>query len=434
MSIRDHYLRVTEQWTIRRYVGAIMLVALALRLFIWFALRNYWPWNEGFVHDEWNLHAMNFVRYGDVTNDMGEAMLIRPPGFVLFLAGLFKLVGENYPVWSLTLVAFDVVTAGLICALGWHVWGKPAGLAAGLFYALSLPVVFYCCQIEQFITAVPFVFVWVCGCALLARSQHRSWGWVAGLGLVAGWLVLNKSVYSTFPLLFGVTMLFVRDNAPVGRVIRNVVCIALVAAVVVSPWMCRNYKVSGGRLIPSQLLLWTNFMVDVYWDELDASTGGEHDSGTLNQEANQRLERLPEVAAIRNTTDLPLAHEEVQIEDFSRAQSLLWIREHPVGFIRKTAKNAWQFWIGAENRKKTLMFAALQAIPLGLALLGLIMVFRGGNWRPMAFPLTAVFALWAPYSAIYSMGRFSLVLVPILGIILGYGLALWAAHRGRRLL
>lgn len=416
-----------EEQSLPKRLAWVMGLALAVRLILWVALLESWRWNSGVFHDNWNVLALHFYQFGDVTNEWGEPILIRPPGFIFFLAFLHHLFGEDYRLWSLAIVLFDSCVAGYVLWLAGRVWGSFVGSVAGLYHATHLPVIFYCCQIEQFIFTVPFFFTWVCGVTLLIQKGLPSWGRVIALGLLSGWLILNKSVYLTFPLFVLPLLFFLRGKSSGYEVVKAGMAILLCTAIVVTPWAVRNYQVSGGRLIPSQLLMWYNFMADVYWDELDATEGSWRPGGKLHRYIDDRLLADPVIQKIKSDPQLSAAEKNMLFEDRCKALSFQWMEAHPWGVVRKTLKNSYQFWVGAENGQKTWLFAAMQLPYLLLLGYAIWRVMVSGQFQAASVLLLSIGVLWAQYSAIYAMGRFSLDLVPMMGVLLGMA---WKAEEG----
>jgi 4-amino-4-deoxy-L-arabinose transferase-like glycosyltransferase len=290
-------------------------------------------------------------------------------------------------------------------------------------------VIYYTAQIEQFTIVLPFLLLWF---YLMTRWEQSSEGetipWA--LGILSGVLVLNKSVYLLVPPVGVLLAVWVRRHRPGWRVFaRQGVLVLLLATLVVTPWSYRNYKVSEGRLIPVQLLLWSNFWADVFWDELDEREGSNRPPLQLSHYVNQRqrgllrdMERLPR----DNLTPVRL---ECLEEDLYRNSAWKWIRENPEGMVKKTAKNLWQFWFGAENSRKTRLFFTLQLFYLSLFLWGILGLVKSRQLGRVKFASLIILLLWLPYSLVYAMGRFSLDLVPVLAMVTGVGIDHWMQRR-----
>jgi hypothetical protein len=125
----------------------------------------------------------------------------------------------------------------------------------------------------------------------------------------------------------------------------------------------------------------------------------------------------------------PAARKELYREDLFKAAWLEWLPGHLGTYATGVLKNAWQFWWGAENRAKTLLFLALQAVPLAAAAAALAALVRLRLLGTVWCALLAIALLWSQYALVLAMGRYSLDLVPALGVIFGVGADAWLARR-----
>ena len=90
-------------------------------------------------------------------------------------------------------------------------------------------------------------------------------------------------------------------------------------------------------------------------------------------------------------------------------------------------ENLWNFWVRAENWQKTLLLILMQVPFLGVVLASLVILLHKRQLHRVKFGLVIVLVLWAEHSLVFAWGRFSLDLVPILGLIFGLGATAIAA-------
>ena len=107
-----------------------------------------------------------------------------------------------------------------------------------------------------------------------------------------------------------------------------------------------------------------------------------------------------------------------------------WIKENPTKILKAKVANIWQFWVRAENWRKTRLFIAMQTVYLGAAVFGGVLMLRFGKIERLKFGLLLVLILWLEHCPVWAYGRLSLDLVPILGLLLGLGVDSWATMRG----
>jgi len=100
-----------------------------------------------------------------------------------------------------------------------------------------------------------------------------------------------------------------------------------------------------------------------------------------------------------------------------------WLKQDPRKILRVKVRNIWNFWVRAENWHKTLLLILMQAPFLAALISGLAILFYKQQLHRVKFGLAIVLVLWAEHFLVFAWGRFSLDLVPILGLIFGLGVA-----------
>ena len=90
-------------------------------------------------------------------------------------------------------------------------------------------------------------------------------------------------------------------------------------------------------------------------------------------------------------------------------------------------ENLWNFWVRAENWQKTLLLMLMQVPFLGAAMASLVILVHRRQLHRVKFGLIIILVLWGEYFLVFAWGRYSLDLVPILGLIFGLGAAVRAS-------
>jgi len=409
----------------RQNVLVVLGIAIVLRLAILGLFWSDWTWQSGHVHDNWDKLAVNLVESGTFGFEPDKPTVIRAPLFPLFEIPIYQLFGLDYRLWSLTLLAFDVLVCAMLILLGRRAWGQRAALLAGLFYAIHLALIYYTARIEQFVVSLPLVFLWLYFYTRIEKRPRAKW-LAFSLGLVCGLLMINKSVYLPAPFLAAGALIWARRTKISLRTrVSNAAIVLVTAAAIVAPWTVRNYVVTGGRIIPVQSLLAYQFFLDVQWDELDAQEGTHRpDFSHWNKIYTRQMSFIAENEKLSHP-NLTGVQRELMEEDICREMLLPWIKNHPAQLISKSIKNMWQFWFGAENFRKTSLFYLLQFFYLGLSLFGTYHLFKNRGLSNLGIGVLLILALWAEHSLVYAMGRHSMDLIPILALLFGLGTDVW---------
>ena len=409
----------------RRRMVIVLGIAVVVRLAVVAAFWHSWGWHREEVPDSWNKLAINLVDSGTFGFAPGQSTITRGPIFPLVEVPLYVIFGENYAGWSISLLLLDTVTCFIIIALFRKLWGDLPALLAGLFYAVNLPIVYYTAKISQVTSILPLVAIYIYLISSWERAYSCRWKpWL--LGLVSGLMILNKTVYLPIPILCS-TLLVWSKRLELKRwpELRPVAIYLVVTAAVVAPWTLRNYVLTGGKLVPVQSMFWELNVQDVLYYDLTKEGGLDRPEGvTLSYFIEQEHQML---VAKGVSPDYPKymsrAEWEYACERAYRAVYLTWLREDPGKILRVKVENLWNFWIRAENWQKTLLLILMQVPFLGAAMAGLVILIYKRQLHLVKFGVIIVLVLWAEHFVVFAWGRFSLDLVPILGLIFGLGVA-----------
>jgi len=306
-----------------------------------------------------------------------------------------------------------------------RLWGNLPALLAGLFYAVNLPIVYYTAKISQVTSILPFVVVYLYLFSSWEDDYSSRWRpWA--LGLVSGLMILNKTVYLPIPIACSALLLWSK-RFEIKRIVqlRPVALYLLVTAAVVAPWTIRNYVVTGGKLVPVQSMFWELNVQDVLYYDLSKEGGLDRPEGvTLDYFIQQERQML--IANGVNpdyVKSMSRAKWEYACERAYRAVYLEWLRQDPSKILRVKVRNLWNFWLRAENWQKTRLLILMQIPFLAAVTASLAILFRKQQLHRVKFGLIMILVLWAEHVVVFAWGRFSLDLVPILGLIFGLGVS-----------
>jgi 4-amino-4-deoxy-L-arabinose transferase-like glycosyltransferase len=250
------------------------------------------------------------------------------PLYPYILAGVFRLFGVYSPLSAWMILAFNSIFAALTCFTLYRIAERIYGIGvaratawtwAVFPYAIYWPVrVVWETSLTTFLLSLALLLT-----LRMADEPPRPRMWIL-FGLLWGVIALtNTAVMSMLPFCL-LWLLYQLPRKP-QQFIGAALCI-LTAALVVSPWLVRNYQVFG-RFI----FLRDNLPLEMYEANNDQSAGlwtrNEHPGN--NPEAMRRFQELGELGF--------MAEKRQEVRQF--------IREHPGRFLWFTIERAVYFWI-----------------------------------------------------------------------------------------
>lgn len=331
------------------------------------------------------------------------------PGYPLLVAAVFRVLGSRTLLSAVALIGISLAAnlgaVALIMRLARRLFNRPAALAAGLFWACSLPLlwmptIFW----ETSLSACMLLGVVTLACEpQQARSRWFAPALGAGCavaGLINPALLPSLLAVAVCAVLFSgprATAAALGESAPRRRAARAAVLL-LSFAVAFSPWVLRNAAVFHA-FVP----LRTTVGMEL-WMGNHAGADGFLDETLLP--ADNARER-----------SLFLQGGELAYTAGKQTLALHWIADHPLAFAALSARRAGRFWAGTGSRggSPVYMLHAMLTSVAGLA--GLWLVWRRFGWRvglPLALPLL-LFPL--PYFVTHAEFRYRLVIDPLLTVL-----------------
>ena len=319
----------------RRSIRFIVLVALVLRLTVITVGHTYriTPRRDHFQFG-WEMGRLarsiaSGQGFSSPTDLPSGPSAWAPPLYPYILAAVFKLFGIYSLLSAWVILAFNSVFGALTCfplyRIGQRMYGESVGRAAAwtwaLFpYAIYWPVrVVWETSLSTFLLTLALLWTLEMG-----DGPPRLGRWIS-FGVLWGLIILtNTALLAVLP--FCLMWLLYRRPQPVRQIPGMVVC-GLVVALLVSPWLIRNYEVLGKFVFVRD-----NLPLEMHMANNDRFTGlwtrNEHPGN--DPVAMRRFQELGELAFM----------EEKQRE-FRQ-----FVREHPADFVKFTLERALYFWIG----------------------------------------------------------------------------------------
>ncbi len=172
-----------------------------------------------------------------------ESALLRPPGYPLLLALIFRLFGDALLPAALAGCLLGATGAIPLALAGRRVAGGRAGLLAGLLWALNPTAI---AQSPLFLSDNLFgvLAAWQCYAAIrmLQRKKTADFALLALLAVAATWVKpVNLPV-----VIIGLPVLALAAAASSRQWVRFVLAAGAVFAVLLLPWWMHNYRLTGG--------------------------------------------------------------------------------------------------------------------------------------------------------------------------------------------
>jgi 4-amino-4-deoxy-L-arabinose transferase-like glycosyltransferase len=251
-----------------------------------------------------------------------------PPLYPYILAGIFKLFGVYSSLSALMILAFNSVFAALTCLtlyrIAKRIYGTGVARATAWTWAVFPYAIYWPVRVVWETSLTTFLLSLALLLTLrMADEPPRFRMWIL-FGLLWGVIALtNTAVVSMLP--FCLLWLLYRLPRRPQQFFGATFCV-LTAALVVSPWLVRNYQVFG-----KFLFIRDNLPLEMYEANNDQSAGlwtrNEHPGN--NPEAMRKFQQLGELGF--------MAEKRQEVRQF--------IREHPGRFLRFTIERAVYFWI-----------------------------------------------------------------------------------------
>jgi 4-amino-4-deoxy-L-arabinose transferase-like glycosyltransferase len=383
-------------------VWGLVLAGLALRLVVGALLGE-----RGFVSDEAEYYAAaRVLADGRGFSYYDAAPWLRPPGYLLFLAGCFRLFGEAPAPARWLQVGLSLALGPLVAWLGWLTTGRRAvaRLAAGAtLLLLPLAVLPWLLLTETLFTLALLLAI---GAVIVAR-RGGGWGWLAAAGLALGGACLLRGLAAGYVGLVALGLALAGRGDWRAR-LRDAALVAAVAGAVIAPWTLRNW-LAYRAVVPLETTAAYNLWL--------RAQGGRGETWMLSELLEQPDPPRRQAHALQ--------------------RGLALVRQDPAGYlargwrelgdvVRLNAGAAERFMAGysagevsREWLALTLLFDdALYLAVLPLAVVGLARRGGPGRW------LTLGWLGWTALAALifFAISRFRAPLLPLLALQAAIGL------------
>ena len=357
--------------------------------------------------------------------------LMREPGYPILLAGLTKAFGASFTVVKISNMILAIATAWLLMRIGISL--MPRGAAQNTFLVLGPPVLFLFhpgVLIAESRGGVEMLFAFLITLLLLmifkALASNR-WQDYLLCGLVLGITVSVRSTPMLFPLpLFAYMMIVERRRLSFIAICRNIMVMILTMIAVLSPWIARNYMLTG-KFIPTGSVLGVSAQAGQY-------IGKHQFEGKpywiLDREAARERDRLAiglgypfEDGAEGYYQTFYKTNDEINFSNYLLKKVVAEYQGSPMLFVRCMTQNVFNFWFAGKTWSATAMNAIIQLPYLALAGLGAFRLIRTKRASTAGLLVLFVAYVMAVHVPILAQARYSIPLISVIAILASAGLA-----------
>lgn len=387
----------------------LIVAGLLVRLAILPALQEMKP----YTYDEWDFNklALNLVRTGDYALEPGKPTSLRPPFYAFFVAGIYKIAGEqNFQAVRLVQIFLNVGSAAILYFLVLEIANRKIALVASAL-CITYPSLWGHCY--MLLTEVLFTFLLILGLFCIACfCQRDRLPYLACGSILLGLAALTRSALSFLPVLF-LPFLVCAMRSPWSRrgVAAGVFLVCFLGTL--APWVVRNTLLNG-----------TFTPVD--------SSGGRILRWSIN----------PDRPAENSSETAPAKRTEGQLDRIALRHSVGYILERPWKLILHILTNFFWFWRLERELTSGLANGFFGPVPkavvLAIALainLFYITVFLSGIFGILITPLPSrsgsallliiIAHICLIHSLVYGHSRYHLVVLPLLAVFSASFLVQW---------
>ena len=400
---------------------AIFILAFALRIFHIAAIYKNSPFftvlpGDLSAYDRW---AREIIEHGW----LGKDIFYQDPLYPYFLAFLYKVVGRDF-LWIYAVQAFlGAMTSLLLVVLGDKIFSRPAGIFAGLLYALYGPAIFFDGLLLK-VTLSAFLLTLAIYLFLhkeledVGPSQFFS-GFFLGLACLT-----RANFFLTLPVIL-VTIL-VNKNSRIDKKKWILILFMVGFVTALAPVIARNYMV-GNELVLTTAQAGQNFYIGHNPDA----------NGTYVKLDFVRPDPLHEQEDFKNEAEKRTGKKlsPSEVSRYWLHQGLEFIQNNPMEDSKLTGKKLLFFLNDYEIPDNHNYYfhqrysIVLQILPISFGLLApfFFLGFLGMLFEKRAAP-TFLFFIQAVYIVsviiFYVFSRYRMVALPIFCLSAGYGLSM----------
>lgn len=341
--------------------------------------------------------------------------LMREPGYPILLAGIFMVFGKNFAMVKLANMIMALAVAYLMTRIARKLSGSRLLILGSPLLFLFHPETLIAESrggIEILFTLVLTLFILT---LYRAVKSKRWWDYLVSGG-VLGLAVLVRSTPILFPfVLLGYFLLFERGENQKVAVFQKFIVMAIAMFLVLSPWIIRNYSLTG-KFVPTASVLGVSAHAGLY-----LSTHQAIGNVLLDTEAASERSKLAHELGYHFRDGyyqyFYSSADEVGFSHYLFNRVVHEYESSPLLFIKTVGLNFLKFWCGGKTWQSVAMNAIVQLPFLALAIMGIVRSLRDDRVKeiaPLALLIIYIVAVSLP---ILAQARYSEPLNPFLSIL-----------------
>ncbi|MGD8561510.1 MAG: glycosyltransferase family 39 protein [Desulfarculaceae bacterium] len=193
------------------------------------------------------LALMQTGRFAMAPDRLQEPEIVRTPGYPLFMAAVYTVLGKNHLLLALAQVLLSLLTMVVCFWLAKRLWGANAAALAVIFLALDSTSFLFSQRLMSEALFNLLLLAALGAGVMLFQTQGRRWPWVLALGSLSALATLVRPV--TYFLIIPLTLLgavyFWITSRNIKQLTALVLLLLLPWVVLIGGWQARNYMVSG---------------------------------------------------------------------------------------------------------------------------------------------------------------------------------------------
>jgi len=348
--------------------------------------------------------------------------MVREPGYPILLAGLYILFGKDFVAVKFTNMLLAFATAWLMTRIATKLSSNRLLILVPPFLFLFHPGVLIAESrggVEVLFTFLLTLYVW----SLYRALESDRWRNSVISGAVLGLTVLVKSTPMLFPaFLLGYLLVF-EPRRPKRMLFLNISSMVLAMLVVLSPWIIRNYAITG-KFIPTATVLGVSAHAGQY---VNSHLPADGSWALTDRQAARERRKIAEQLGYRFKNvdnayyqDFYSSGDEVKFSNYLFKSVMAEYERSPMLFVRCVGSNFFNLWFRGKTWDSTMTNVVVQTPYLILALLGTVLVMRSGQGKAIGVLLVLLIYSVAVYVVILAQARYSVPLLPLLSILAGF--------------
>jgi len=328
---------------------------------------------------------------------------------------VYRLTNHSFLALGLVQIALGSALAWLVFACARRVVPEGAALVSALLAALHPGLIVYTTKFHPFTLDVA---LWCAAfAALLAFSPNRPWRSACAAGFILGLCILTRPTILACVPMFG-WWIWQRSSRQTVQAAARLMALLACAAVVVTPWVWRNYEVQQRFILTrsgTSFVFWLGNNPYIFTGSAMTADGGEVVAWVPGP-VQDRLHQLDELGQ----------------QDYFRQEAFRFVASHPAEFLKRSAlKFAYFWWFSPQAG---LLYPAgwrhgyegFYVIIVALAAAGVWTRWRARLTRPTTWTATLMLlgcclSIGLLQSVYYVEGRHRLAIEPLLLIFAGAG-------------